>query len=94
MWPLVSAAGPKSNTIPSFICTQSGFQHSNAPLDGADNFHCPLCVVSVDGAVQALPAAPSWGAVQPIRVAIAVPRVFHPEFTARPPPSHAPPALR
>ena len=31
LWPLVSAARPTSVAIPSFICTQSGFQHPDVP---------------------------------------------------------------
>lgn len=94
LWPLVSAAGPKSHTIPSFICTQSGFQHPSTPADDADKFHCPLCVVSVDLALPVLPVADSWVALQPARVVEPTWAVaFHPQSAAQPPPSRAPPAL-
>jgi hypothetical protein len=94
LWPLISTAGPKSQAIPSFICTQSGFQHPSAPLGDADKFHCPLCVVSVDAALPALPAADSWVALQPVRIIDAARAVaFHPPSAAQPPPSRAPPAL-
>lgn len=97
LWPLVSAAGPKSPAIPGFICTQAGFQVSHespaVPDDGHDKFHCPLCIASVDATLPALQPSPSW------IVSATAPRItafvttFRPHFAARPPPSRAPPAL-
>jgi hypothetical protein len=95
LWPLVSVARPKSQAIPNFICTQSGFQDGHAvpaaPGDAQDKFHCPLCVVTVEATLPALPAGPSWtlASITPLdAVAATVPRVC---FEARPPPSRAPP---
>ena len=95
LWPLVSAARPKSQAIPNFICSQSGFQDGHAvpatPGDAQDKFHCPLCVVTVEATLPALPAAPPWTLVSSTpaaALAAAVPRAC---FEARPPPSRAPP---
>jgi hypothetical protein len=97
LWPLVSAARPKSPEIPSFICTQAGFQISHespaAPDDAHAKFHCPLCIASVDGTLPASQPSPSWV------LSAAAPRItpfvtsVHPRIAARPPPSRAPPAL-
>ncbi|HUQ28348.1 MAG TPA: DUF2946 family protein [Usitatibacter sp.] len=91
LWPLVSTAkaGPQ---IPSFICSQSGFQHPGAPAEPGDDFHCPLCIATADAALPAVAAsnaAPSFDAIA-IAVRFATPRV---RFTSTPPPSRAPPAL-
>ena len=56
LWPRVSVARPGEPRVPSFICTQSGFQHPDAPANENGKFHCPLCVVSMDPALAQLPA--------------------------------------
>jgi hypothetical protein len=95
LWPLVSAARPKSQAIPNFICTQSGFQDGHAvpaaPRDAQDKFHCPLCVVTVEATLPVLPAGPSWILMSSATLTapvLAAPRAC---FEARPPPSRAPP---
>ena len=93
LWPLVSAAKPRTPEIPSFICTQGGFQHPGAPGESGDDFHCPLCIASADGVVPVIPAvhaAPALNAVAIIGVRVANPTV---RFSSTPPPSRAPPAL-
>jgi hypothetical protein len=94
LWPLVSAARPRSAEIPSFICTQSGVaQHPAAPGPGADDFHCPLCIASADGVVPVVVAA------GPVPIAAALALELPREAAARvrlsssPPPSRAPPFL-
>ena len=97
LWPLVSAAGPKSPEIPNFICTQAGFQPPHgvtfpvpAP-DDHDKFHCPLCVVCADATLPAVAPSPAWirSADAPLpQPAAAAP---HHRYAARPPPSRAPP---
>ena len=93
LWPLVCAAKPRGPQVPSFICTQSGFQHPGVPGQAGDDFHCPLCIASADGvaAFVAMPnAAPALHAVAVIAARHPFPRhLFH----ARPPPSRAPPVL-
>ena len=94
LWPLVSAAKPRSAEIPSFICTQAGVaQHPAVPGHAADDFHCPLCIVSADGVVPVVvapgpaPIAASLALELP-REAVAAARV-----SSSPPPSRAPPFL-
>lgn len=95
LWPLVSAARPKSPAIPNFICSQSGFQDGHAvpakPGDVQDKFHCPLCVVTVEATLPALPAGPSWTLVSSAPLAALAPAAPRECFEARPPPSRAPP---
>ena len=93
LWPLVSAAKPRDPQIPSFICTQSGFQHPLQPGEASDDFHCPLCIASADGVVPVVAAANAAPAMHAI--AVVAPRHALPDhlFSARPPPSRAPPAL-
>ena len=94
LWPLVSAARPKSAGIPSFICTQSGVQqHPGLPGSAGDDFHCPLCIASADGVVPVVPAL--HAALELNGVAVTAPRVTAPHhlFSARPPPGRGPPAL-
>lgn len=91
LWPLVSAAAPRSREIPNFLCTQSGFQHPGAPANHDDKFHCPLCVMSVDSAPPAV--APETHYAQPlnsVRAGLFAFSSHHIHF-ARPPPSRAPP---
>jgi hypothetical protein len=94
LWPLVSSAMPRTAQVPNFICSQTGgVQHSPSPVNGDSNVHCPLCVVTCDVAMPLVPASNSWDTVF-----IAAPRTafilsFHPRLSARPPPSHAPPAF-
>lgn len=92
LWPLVSAAMPRSPEIPSFLCTQSGFQHPGAPTEHDDKFHCPLCVMSVDAAPPAIApqVALALGVFAPEIVAFD--SSFHPHHSARSPPSRAPPS--
>jgi hypothetical protein len=91
LWPLVSVAGPRSHEIPSFICTQSGFQHPGLPATHDDKFHCPMCVTSVDS------APPVVALVVFHVVTLASPSIpasdssLIPLFSARAPPSRAPP---
>ena len=91
LWPLVSQAHFGPPQIPTFLCTQSGFQHPGTPLPHEDRNHCPLCVVGADFT----PPAPA-PAVAPMPVALERAAIegecsFHPGFLARPPPSRAPP---
>lgn len=93
LWPLVSAAAPQ-RTMTVLVCSQAGVQqHVQVPIDHGVKFHCPLCVVPVDVSLPEMPAPHGWAAIdapQPVaRGAAAV----HREYTARPPPSRAPPAL-
>ena len=94
LWPLVSAAKPRSQQVPSFICTQSGLQlpHSGDPADG-DGFHCALCIASADGVVPVLAANHATPALHAIAVVAARHALPDHLFRARPPPSHAPPVL-
>ena len=92
LWPLVSAARPGPQ-IPSFICSQAGFQHPAAPGESSDDFHCPLCIASTDGAMPVVTAshpAPALNAIAVIVAGVASPTV---RFTSTPPPSRAPPSL-
>ena len=91
LWPLVSAAQPGPR-IPSFICSQAGFQHPDAPnsIDEV-KFHCPLCVVSFDSALPDLqPQAGFHAQADASRI-----ETFRSSlefvFFAEPPPSRAPP---
>ena len=95
LWPLVSAAKPRSPEIPVFLCTQGGGvqQHPGAPADAAVDFHCPLCIAASDAVIPAIPAAhvaPLFATVATSSPAAAVPDQ---RFLARPPPSRAPPRL-
>lgn len=93
LWPLISVAKPHSPQLPNFICSQAGFQPAPDPPGGDDNFHCPLCVVTCDVALPAMPVAHTWVALQQQGTIVsAIPR-FTPRLAARPPPSHAPPQL-
>ena len=94
LWPLVSAAMPREPRVPNFICTQSGFHtESPAPADErADaKFHCPLCVTPLD-ATPPVVEAPSF-VFEPLAAAPLVQSsaAFLPVFSARSPPSRAPP---
>jgi hypothetical protein len=97
LWPLVSTAQLKSPAIPSFICTQSGFQeapHAPTAPDGShEGFHCPLCVMTADAALPALAPTMTW--MLPARVVRIGPFVapHSPRPVAQPPPSRAPPVL-
>jgi hypothetical protein len=92
LWPLVSAAAPRSREIPNIICTQSGFQHPGAPAHPDDKFHCPLCVTSVESAPPVVAPAQAWiEAPSVVRVAAFVASA-RPAFLAQPPPSRAPPS--
>ncbi len=91
LWPLVSAARPRSGEIPSFICTQSGFQHPGDPAHHDDKFHCPLCVIGMES-----PPPVACASLPPLVVGVSEVRTeastaFAPTFLARPPPSRAPP---
>jgi hypothetical protein len=94
LWPLVSLAAPRDPHVPVFICTHAdGVQQPGTPADGAGDFHCPLCVASGEAVVPlllAMHAAPQLHAI-----AITEARREPPGrlFSARPPPSRAPPAL-
>src|SRR5271154_3621208 len=91
LWPLVSVAAPRSHEIPNFLCTQSGFQHSDAPANHDDKFHCPLCVMSMDSAPPAAPPGTHFALpLNSTRVALFFFSSHHIHF-ARPPPSRAPP---
>jgi hypothetical protein len=91
LWPLVSVAQPGPR-IPSFICSQSGFQHPDAPA-GVDDakFHCPLCVVSFDATVPCVqpqagvPAPATASRIETFRSSLDF------VFFAQPPPSRGPP---
>lgn len=94
LWPLVSAAKPKSAAIPTFICTQSGAPHvPSGDGDTGDDFHCPLCVASADF----IPASSQAAFVPALRVRLregfAPAAAVHEAFSPWPPPSRAPPAL-
>jgi hypothetical protein len=95
LWPLVSAARPRSPAIPNFICSQSGFRDGHplpaAPRDSQDKFHCPLCVVTVEATLPVLPAGPSWIPVSSAPLAALAPTAPRACFEVRPPPSRAPP---
>jgi len=92
LWPLVSAARPRAPDVPVFICTQSGgVQHPGAPADAGDDFHCPLCIASGEAVVpvvHAVHAAPELHAIAITGVRHVLPERV---FSARPPPSRAPP---
>jgi hypothetical protein len=91
LWPLVSAAKPGPR-IPSFICTQSGFQHPSTPADvDNDNFHCPLCVVSMDSALPGMPAQLVAHVPSDVALATSFRSCVDFAFFAQPPPSRAPP---
>jgi hypothetical protein len=92
LWPLVSAARPGPPRIPSFICTQSGFQHADFPGETDDEkFHCPLCIASMDSALPDLaPQVESYAPADPARVESFSSSVDF-AFFAQPPPSRAPP---
>ena len=93
LWPLVSAAKPHTPQIPSFICSQAGFQHPGSPGESSDDFHCPLCIASADGVVPvtaALHAAPTLHGIAIVAARHALPEHL---FSPRPPPSRAPPVL-
>ena len=94
LWPLVSAARPRAPDIPVFMCTQSGgVQHPGAPADAGDDFHCPLCIATADVVVPMLAgvhAAPALHAIAIVDARTASPDHL---FSARPPPSRAPPVL-
>ena len=94
LWPLVSAARPAAPQVPNFICTQSGF-HVETPVPADEpaeaKFHCPLCVTPLDATPPAI-ATPSFvfeplACVPPAQSCAA----FLPVFSARSPPSRAPP---
>ena len=93
LWPLVSAAAPRSHDIPSFICSQSGFQQPGAPAQADDKFHCALCVLGMES-----PPPPAMLGAVIVRMGVvalangSVPAA-QPSFLARPPPSRAPPKL-
>lgn len=91
LWPLVSAAAPRSREIPNFLCTQSGFQHPGAPANHDDKFHCPLCVVSMDSAPPVAASAAVHAVVAAAPAVVAIDSSFHPFHSARSPPSRAPP---
>jgi hypothetical protein len=91
LWPLVSQAGPRSHEIPNFICTQSGFQHPGVPANHDDRFHCPLCVTSVDSVPPVVVSAPVRAPVAVSIESTAPDSSFNPFYSARSPPSRAPP---
>jgi hypothetical protein len=91
LWPLVSVAGPRSHEIPSFICTQSGFQHPGLPANHDDKFHCPLCVTSVDSAPPVVAPAAVFAVALAVPAVLAADSPFQPFHSARSPPSRAPP---
>jgi hypothetical protein len=91
LWPLVSAAMPRSPEFPQFLCTQSGFQHPGVPADHDDKFHCPLCVMSVDAAPPAIVAQAALVVVSRVAEVATPDATCHPFPSARPPPSRAPP---
>ena len=97
LWPLVSAAGPKTPRIPNFICTQGGSHVPSevpaSPGDLHDKFHCPLCVMAGDAPAPAVAPYHSWMLAVDTRVAAPFDSTPHPSFDPRPPPSRAPPAL-
>ena len=91
LWPLISVARPGPPSIPSFICTQSGFQHQDVPGEHEDKFHCPLCVMTVDSVAPSFVAVAVWTFAAHAKPAEHVATSFAPRFLAQPPPSHAPP---
>src|SRR5258708_28235866 len=95
LWPLVSAAGPKSATIPNLICTQAGFQPHDAALpqlpDDHDKFHCPLCVMCADATLPAIAPSPTWVLAVDRRLLAVAPPAPHPYHHPPPPPRPAPP---
>ncbi len=91
LWPMVSVAGPRSHEIPSFICTQSGFQHPGLPASHDDKFHCPMCVTSVDIAPPAIAPAPVFVLSLASHEIPAGDSSLLPLYSARSPPSRAPP---
>jgi Protein of unknown function (DUF2946) len=91
LWPLISVAHPGAPTIPSFICTQSGFQHQDVPGKHEDKFHCPLCVMTVDSVAPAFAAVTFWIFSSRGERADEIVLSFAPRFLAQPPPSRAPP---
>jgi len=94
LWPLVSAAKPRSAEIPSFICTQSGVaQHPAAPGDPRDDFHCPLCIASADGVVPVIDAEGVAPSTHSVVLEVSCPAPSAVRFTSTPPPSRAPPSL-
>ncbi len=91
LWPLVSVAraGPQ---IPSFICSQAGFQHPDSQGDIDDGkFHCPMCVVSVDSALPDLRPVVQARAQSPAARVARFRSSTDFVFFAQPPPSRAPP---
>jgi hypothetical protein len=94
LWPLVSAAKPRSAEIATFICTQSGVaQHPATPSDAADDFHCPLCIASADGVVPVVVAASPVPATDALAPDVPRETVAAVRFSSTPPPSRAPPSL-
>jgi hypothetical protein len=94
LWPLVSAAKPRSYEIPSFICTQSGVaQHPAAPGHVADDFHCPLCIASADGVVPVVVASGPAPVAASLTLELAREAVAPARVSSSPPPSRAPPSL-
>ncbi|HEX3063047.1 MAG TPA: DUF2946 family protein [Usitatibacter sp.] len=91
LWPLVSQARFGPPEIPSFLCTQSGFQHPGTPLPHEDRNHCPLCVVGADFTPPGAVAVPAEAPLCAERIAIEGHCTSHQGFLARPPPSRAPP---
>jgi hypothetical protein len=94
LWPLVSSAMPRTPQLPNFICAQAGgAQHAPVPDGGELNVHCPLCVVTCDVAMAVVTPSHSWDALFLAAPAEAFVLSFRPRASARPPPSHAPPAF-
>jgi len=97
LWPLVSAAGPKTPRIPNFICTQGGPHASPEvpapPGDLHGKFHCPLCIMAGDAPAPTIAPHESWMLAVDARVATPFDCTPHASFDPRPPPSRAPPAL-
>jgi hypothetical protein len=91
LWPLISVAHPGPPSIPSFICTQSGFQHQDVPGDHEDKFHCPLCVMTVDSVAPHFVAVTFWTFSSEGERPDEIVSSFAPRFLAQPPPSRAPP---
>jgi len=93
LWPLVSSAAPRSHGIPSFVCSQSGFQQPGAPASPQHKFHCALCVLGVESpppAALSVAIVVRTGIVAPIEASVPAEQ---PSFLVRPPPSRAPPNL-
>ena len=91
LWPLISVAHPGPPTIPSFICSQSGFQHQDVPGEREDGFHCPLCVMTMDSLAPSFVAVTFWTFSSQAERPEQVVSSFAPRFLAQPPPSRAPP---